>query len=80
MSAQNFEEYDYQIPTWALGPIVNADSTDCTDEELAQLDEFEKGLPGLGTWHFEDTEYFSHYNDITDLGGNIVDAIYAVFE
>lgn len=76
-----FDEYSYKVPTWAAYAI-NYGYDNLTDEEETQLNYFLDNLPDTGQGSFDfgnDGPYFSRYNDVDNLGNDVYDAIYTVF-
>ena len=88
---QSIEQYEYRLPVWAICPLVNADNDGLTDNDIVQLKMFENELNGLvselNANHYtidygnDDNEpYFSHTNDIDNLGGNVIDVTVHIFK
>jgi len=73
------ETITYTIPTWCLCSLFNSDDSGLEDSEIEALDSFieREGLTfDKGHWSYdsEDNEsYFSHTNDVTNLGDDVVD-------
>jgi len=72
----------YQIPTIYLPLIFNADATGLEDEDIELFDEFieREGLAdNKGYWSYPDNQesYFSHVNDVTRLGNDVIDLQWA---
>ena len=74
----NFEVYEYTIPTFYLGALINGDISGLSDEEERELNTFLESLPGNGHWDYDDEHYFSYYNDINNLGNDVTDCRYLV--
>jgi len=69
-------EYQYQLPTWSLCPLVNGDYTGLTEVEEIEIEKFEVLLierHGNFTIDCDDEPYFSWHNDINGLGSEIVE-------
>lgn len=83
----NYETYEYVLPTYVLSALVNGDVSALTDNEIANLHDFEKQVVarhGVGHWEQQDNagyeSYFAHRNDVDGLLGNDVeDWQYVVF-
>lgn len=72
----NFEPIEYTLPEWALSAIFNGDTTGLSDDDERALEAFLNSEDfSNGHWAYpEDLEaYFSHSNDVDNLGGNVVD-------
>jgi hypothetical protein len=68
----------YTIPSYFLNYLVNGDVEGLTPEELGKIIKFERQLSeqskGSIAYDFSDTEpYFASYNDIDNIGGDVVD-------
>ncbi len=83
-ASQVYTVIQYTVPEWALPYLFNGDATgldysDSGDEDLAAIVSFLKseGIDeSKGHWSSssgENETYFSHSNDITKLGDNVVD-------
>ena len=57
------EEYtNLKVPSWAVCALINEDDEGLTEEEIDQIDEFEKDYPGILSIDGEDQEpSFEHY-------------------
>lgn len=77
------EYYDFRIPTWAICPIVNGDVSGISEEDEKKLDNFLSSIPSGGAWEFgniDENKSFSYYNDIDNLGNDVIEAKYTIFE
>lgn len=69
----------FQIPEHYLSLIFNGDASGYSDEEIEAWEEFEQGMLANGFtnghWSYPDNQesYFSHSNDVHNLGDNVVD-------
>ena len=86
---KNVKTFEFIVPTWVPPPLVNADYTGVSDVEEERLVLFEDVLQCLLTAnngsHYTlsfDMEniYFSQYNDIDDLGGDVCACTVIIFE
>ena len=73
-----FEIYEYTIPTYAIVALEYSDLSGLGDKDIEELDAFLETLPGSGHWDFDGEPYFHWRNDISDLGGDVIDARYLV--
>lgn len=77
-------KYEYKIPSWAMPFLINGDSSGLNLEDYETIRNFELVVlakHGSGHWSFESEEsYFSHNNDVTDLGSDIYDCVYVTIE
>ncbi len=70
---------EYTVPEWALSALFNGDTSGLEDEDEAAIAAFlknEKLSEQQGHWSYgsENNEpYFSHTNDIHNLGDTVVD-------
>lgn len=71
---KEFETYEERIPTWALGYIINGDSTNLTDEEVAMIDKF---IEDAGYEIISPIHYDSEGNKITSA---VIDVDYEYHE
>lgn len=71
---------EYTLPVWAICPIVNDDYSGIEDEDSQAIEEFLKTLPENGSFEFPDNtdeeKYFTHGNDIPNLGDDVIDCKY----
>ena len=74
----DFIKYDYVIPSHYLPVLINGDPSGLSDDEVLELDAFIADLPDFGHWDCEDESYFSHTNDVNNLGGDVTDCAYLV--
>ena len=58
--------------------MINGDPSGLSDDEVLELDAFIADLPDFGHWDCEDESYFSHTNDVNNLGGDVTDCAYLV--
>ena len=76
------ESYNYKIPSWALSYLFNRDSLGLEEKDLQAIRDFELIIlakHGVGVWSVEGEEsYFSHYNNVTDLAGDVYDCLYNI--
>lgn len=79
-SVEDVKTITFQVPEYLLSLIINGDDSGLSDKEIKQWENFADSLTDdefkSGHWSYdsEDNEaYFSHTNDVTNLGGNVVD-------
>lgn len=72
------EWYDYVIPGWAICVIEYGDYSGLSDGDIERVNRFIESLPGPGVFGYAEEPYFSHSNDLHNLGDSVVDAIYVV--
>lgn len=86
--AIEFETYEYKIPVWAICALEYGDFTGLDDNDEKAVNEFIESLPrdrngsiGHFSWgEIDENKYFAHYNDINNLGSDVVDVEYLVAE
>ena len=78
--------YEYTIPVHFASAIINGDYTGLNDSEEKELNSWLEARQnehvGQGHWclkDFEQEPYFSWTNDINDLGSDVLDFEFAVF-
>jgi len=77
-----FEEYEYQIGEHFLSALIDADATGLSDEEEAELDDWEHsvreehGAEGSFIVQDDDTDYGTC--DITGMGSDVCRVVYMV--
>ena len=60
------------IPSWAICPLINADLSACSDEDIVLLDEFEKNFPDIRIPCPDGEPEFHYRNDIDGTIGSDV--------
>ena len=81
------EQYEYQIPTWALCALVNGDESGLEEEDLHDLNLFLKREHYVTCWDVARNEktdepsepYFCTSPDL-GLAGDVIDVIGYVYE
>lgn len=82
------QSYGYTIPAWAVCPLTYATNEGLNDQDIVKLTMFEYELDTLvsennadhySIEYLSDEPYFSPYNDVNSLGGNVYDAIVHLF-
>lgn len=74
-----WETIEYTVPEWALSALFNGDTSGLEEDDEAAIAAFlesEKLFEERGHWSYDSEKnepYFSHTNDIHNLGDNVVD-------
>ena len=72
--ADSTERIEFKIPEWALTYLINADSSNLTEDEVEKIDNFVQDNHIVVTACPNETDgYFSHTNDIDNLGSTVYD-------
>ena len=66
----------FRIPAHFIAPLINADYTSLSDNEEIELNTWLKNVnPGSATCP-DGEPFFSHNNDINNLGGDCYDVVF----
>ena len=66
----------YRIPDYFLAALINDDYSGLSDQEEKELNTWLKNVnPGHATCP-DDESFFSHNNDINNLGSNCYDVVF----
>ena len=79
MNTQMQAVAEFTLPEWAIVAIEYGDIDHLTDQETALVGEFVAGVfteYGLGHFSFGDDVEFTRFNDLDNLAGNTVSAVY----
>lgn len=74
------ESFEVTLPEWCICPITYDDYTGLEDMEIQELNEFLESIHREGfSFVMEiitDEPYFSHSNELNNLGGNVYDVVF----
>jgi len=71
---------EYKIPSYFLPALINNDESGLEENDIKELNAFyEKENFSGGHWDCSEEEYFSRFNDVNSMGGNVVDCWYIKF-
>jgi len=78
-----FDTYEFKIPSWAVCPLKYGDYSGLNDEDIAAIERFVSDLPrdksgSCGHFSWGDESYYSHDNDVNNLGSGVLDCEYLV--
>lgn len=68
----------YILPSWWASYLINSDASGLEDSELAEIDDFCKGLgPCVDV---SEEPYFSWHNDANAMGGDVAEFTFMEIE